>query len=112
MSEAKIAGLKASSPLLGRDVRAGDVLVSVNGVQPTDIVEYQQLIDGSSVRLVLQRPGAPGPHEVEVHKQEGDPLGLLLDSPIFDRIRTCDNHCTFCFIYQLPSGLRRSRFGV
>jgi NifB/MoaA-like Fe-S oxidoreductase len=47
---------------------------------------------------------------VTVHKVEGQPLGLAIDSAVFDRIRTCDNHCSFCFIYQLPKGMRRSLY--
>jgi NifB/MoaA-like Fe-S oxidoreductase len=48
--------------------------------------------------------------EVTVLKQAGEPLGLEISSAIFDRVRTCDNHCEFCFIYQLPKGLRRSLY--
>ena len=36
------------------------------------------------------------------------PLGIELSSPVFDQVRTCDNHCPFCFIYQLPAGMRPS----
>ena len=40
----------------------------------------------------------------------GQPLGAEVSSAVFDRVRTCDNHCEFCFIYQLPKGLRRSLY--
>ncbi len=43
-------------------------------------------------------------------KDDGAPLGLEVDSPVFDEVRTCDNHCEFCFIYQLPPGMRRSLY--
>jgi putative radical SAM enzyme (TIGR03279 family) len=43
-----------------------------------------------------------------IEKKIGEPLGLVLSSPVFDQVQTCDNHCPFCFIYQLPPGLRRS----
>ena len=43
-----------------------------------------------------------------VEKGSGEPLGLELASAVFDRVRTCDNHCPFCFIHQLPPGMRRS----
>ena len=43
-----------------------------------------------------------------VEKDAGVPLGLELASAVFDRVRTCDNHCPFCFIYQLPKGMRKS----
>jgi NifB/MoaA-like Fe-S oxidoreductase len=92
------------------DLAVGDELISVNGREPTDIIEYQQLIDGETVNLVVQREGEALRRKVTVHKVEGQPLGLAIDSAVFDRIRTCDNHCTFCFIYQLPKGMRRSLY--
>jgi len=88
----------------------GDELISVNDREPTDIIEYQQLIDGESVTLVVQREGESLRRKVTVHKTQGQPLGLAIDSAVFDRIRTCDNHCSFCFIYQLPKGMRRSLY--
>ena len=45
-----------------------------------------------------------------VDKADGAPLGLELASAVFDRVRTCDNHCPFCFIYQLPKGMRKSLY--
>jgi NifB/MoaA-like Fe-S oxidoreductase len=45
---------------------------------------------------------------VTVEKPVGAPLGLALGGPVFDRVRTCDNHCPFCFIHQLPPGMRKS----
>ena len=110
MSGVRISSIAASSPATGTDIEIGDELVSINGREPTDIIEYQQLIDGDSVTLVLQREGRPLRHKVAITKQVGEPLGLSIDSAVFDRIRTCDNHCTFCFIYQLPKGMRRSLY--
>jgi NifB/MoaA-like Fe-S oxidoreductase len=92
------------------DLAVGDELIAVNGREPTDIIEYQQLIDGESVALLIQRPGEDLRRKVTVAKQTGQPLGLSIDSAVFDRIRTCDNHCSFCFIYQLPKGMRRSLY--
>jgi putative radical SAM enzyme (TIGR03279 family) len=88
----------------------GDELVTINGKAPTDIIEYQQLIDGSTVTLLVKREGEELSRKVTITKVEGEPLGLSIDSAVFDRIRTCDNHCTFCFIYQLPKGMRRSLY--
>ncbi len=110
MSGVRISSISAVSPASGTDIEVGDELVSINGREPTDIIEYQQLIDGDVVALVLQREGRPLRHKVTITKDVGQPLGLSIDSAVFDRIRTCDNHCTFCFIYQLPKGLRRSLY--
>jgi NifB/MoaA-like Fe-S oxidoreductase len=48
--------------------------------------------------------------QVSVTKQAGEPLGADVDAAIFDEVQTCDNHCEFCFIYQLPPGMRRSLY--
>ena len=110
MSGARISSISPNSPASTVDVQIGDELISVNGREPTDIIEYQQLIDGDDVVLVLQREGEALRRKVRITKEVGQPLGLSIDSAVFDRIRTCDNHCTFCFIYQLPKGMRRSLY--
>ncbi|MHB2027626.1 MAG: DUF512 domain-containing protein [Acidimicrobiales bacterium] len=110
MSGARISSIAPGSPASLVDLAVGDDLVSVNGREPTDIIEYQQLIDGDVVTLVVQRENEPLSRKVTIVKNEGQPLGLGIDSAVFDRIRTCDNHCTFCFIYQLPKGMRRSLY--
>ncbi len=110
MSGARISSISAGSPASGVDLAIGDELISVNGHEPTDIIEYQRLIDDAEVALVVRRESSPLSHKVTIHKANGAPLGLSIDSAVFDRIRTCDNHCTFCFIYQLPKGMRRSLY--
>ena len=110
MSGAKISAISPSSPAADRGIAIGDTLISVNGQEPTDIIEYQQLIDGARVTLMLQREGDALARKVIIEKDVGQPLGLSIDSAVFDRIRTCDNHCSFCFIYQLPKGMRRSLY--
>ncbi len=110
MTTARIATLLPGSPADRAGARVGDELISVNGRTPTDIIEYQQLIDGPAVQLVVRAAGAALARRLHVAKEPGEPLGLTIDSAIFDRIRTCDNHCTFCFIYQLPQGMRRSLY--
>ncbi|HUV58040.1 MAG TPA: DUF512 domain-containing protein [Acidimicrobiales bacterium] len=110
MTGAKISSISPSSPAAMADLAVGDELVSINGREPTDIIEYQQLIDGERVTLVIRREGEDLARKVSIEKIEGQPLGLGIDSAVFDRIRTCDNHCSFCFIYQLPKGMRRSLY--
>jgi putative radical SAM enzyme (TIGR03279 family) len=110
VSGALISSVAPDSPAGIAGVNVGERLLSVNGRAPTDIIEYQQLIDGARVELILQRDGDLLSRRVVVNKDPGQRLGISVDSAIFDRIRTCDNHCTFCFIYQLPKGLRRSLY--
>jgi len=110
VSGARISSISEHSPAAGVDLAVGDEVVAVNGRAPTDVIEYQQLVDGEAVTLLVQRPGEARRRRVTVSKNAGEPLGLTVDSAVFDRIRTCDNHCSFCFIYQLPKGLRRSLY--
>jgi putative radical SAM enzyme (TIGR03279 family) len=110
VSGARISSISLDSPAASADLAVGDELVSINGREPTDVIEYQQLVDGERVVLLIKRDGSDLARKVVIDKDAGAPLGLSIDSAVFDRIRTCDNHCTFCFIYQLPKGLRRSLY--
>jgi putative radical SAM enzyme (TIGR03279 family) len=96
------------SPAANAGVLVGDALIAVNGAVPTDVIEYQQLIDDPDPELTIRR----GDHEtvVQVAKEVGESVGLRLNASIFDRVQTCDNHCEFCFIYQLPPGMRKSLY--
>ncbi len=87
---------------------ADDELVAINGVVPNDVIEYQQLVDDANPVFSLRRDGVA--FETVVVKGEGAPIGLRLGASIFDRVQTCDNHCEFCFIYQLPPGMRKSLY--
>ncbi len=89
-------------------LRAGDEIVTVNGVVPRDVIEWQLATDDAEVDLEVRRGGLE--LAVELVKQPGEALGAEISSAVFDRVRTCDNHCEFCFIYQLPPGLRRSLY--
>jgi NifB/MoaA-like Fe-S oxidoreductase len=86
----------------------GDELLAVNGTPPRDVIEYRLAVDEADVVLDL-RSGHER-RQVVVRKEAGEPLGIEVSSAVFDRVRTCDNHCQFCFIYQLPKGMRRSLY--
>ncbi len=86
----------------------GDELLALNGERLRDVIRYQVQADEPEVDVELRRGGIE--RSVVIRKAAGAPLGLELDSAVFDRVRTCDNHCPFCFIYQLPKGMRRSLY--
>ncbi len=96
-----------SSPAERAGLRIGDRLVSIDGRVPRDVIDYQVATEGPDLELVVERP-REGVRAVVVRKAPGEPLGLEVSSAVFDRVRTCDNHCAFCFIHQLPPGMRRS----
>jgi len=86
----------------------GDSVLRVNGRVPRDVIEWRLWTDEPNVSLLVSRHG--GEFDVDVDKAPGLPLGAEVSSAVFDRVRTCDNHCEFCFIYQLPKGMRRSLY--
>ncbi len=108
MSLPTVLEVLPNTPAEAAGLRAGDELVAINGIVPTDVIEYQQLIDDSNPEFSLRRMGED--FSTVVFKREGDPIGIRLNASIFDRVQTCDNHCEFCFIYQLPPGMRKSLY--
>ena len=106
MPTARIEAVAPDSPAALAGLLPGDELLSVNGEAVRDVIRYQLQADEPVVELELRRGGME--RAVIVEKAAGAPLGLALSGSVFDRVRTCDNHCPFCFIYQLPKGMRPS----
>jgi putative radical SAM enzyme (TIGR03279 family) len=108
MSAPLVVAVAPGSPADHAGLRPGDAVRRVNGRIPRDVIEWRLWSDEAVVGLEIARNGID--LEVDVHKRPGEPLGAEVSSALFDRVRTCDNHCEFCFIYQLPKGLRRSLY--
>jgi len=86
----------------------GDLILRLNGEVPRDIIAYRLLADEADLSLDVDRGGLE--MALEVEKLAGESLGAEIHSALFDQVRTCDNHCEFCFIYQLPPNLRESLY--
>lgn len=104
----RVVAVVDASPADRAGIVAGDEIVAINGRSPRDVIEYQLIADEAYLDLELRR--GPAERRVIVSKDQGAPLGIEVSSPVFDRVQTCDNHCEFCFIYQLPKGMRRSLY--
>ena len=103
-----MVAVRPGSPADRAGIVVGDTLVSINGEQPRDVIRYQLLIDQAEVTMEVDRGGMA--RTVDVMKGDGQPLGVEVQAALFDQVRTCDNHCSFCFIYQLPPGMRKSLY--
>jgi putative radical SAM enzyme (TIGR03279 family) len=108
MALPQVVAVRAGSPAERAGVTVGDTLVSINGEAPRDVIQYQMLVDQADVSIEVDRGGLT--RTLEVAKADGEPLGVEVQAALFDQVRTCDNHCSFCFIYQLPPGMRRSLY--
>ncbi len=82
----------------------GDVLLSIGGHRLRDIIDYRFLVAAPELALVFRRGDEE--HQVEVEKDWSEGLGIEFEDPLFDGIHTCRNHCIFCFVRNLPPGLR------
>ncbi len=108
MSAPRVVSVADASPAQRAGLRVNDELLAVEGRVPRDVIEYRLLVDEADPELEIRRG-----HEtltVQLRKDAGEVPGIEVSSAVFDRVRTCDNHCEFCFIYQLPKGMRRSLY--
>jgi putative radical SAM enzyme (TIGR03279 family) len=108
VSQPRVVSVAPGSAAARAGIEAGDELVELNGEQPRDIIRYHLLVDEPDVAVEINRNGRR--LHLDVQKPAGESMGVEVHSALFDEIRTCDNHCAFCFIYQLPKGLRRSLY--
>src|SRR6266508_3423246 len=108
MSAPRVVAVAPGSPAALAGLAEGDEIVTVNGEVPRDLIEWRVLVDEPHVALEVTRGGLDT--MLEVDKRAGEPLGVEVHSALFDRVRTCDNDCEFCFMYQLPPCLRRSLY--
>src|SRR3954469_23712315 len=108
MSAPRVVAVAPASPAARAGVEVGDLVLAIDGQVPRDVIQYQLLVDEPDLVLDLDRGGLG--LQVEVVRTAGESLGIEVHSALFDQVRTCDNHCEFCFIYQLPPGLRESLY--
>lgn len=104
----RITELVEDSPAAGAGLSTGDLILAIDGETPIDVIQYQLLIDGADPVLSVERGGVE--RQITLVKAEGEPAGIRLAASLFDRVKTCDNKCEFCFIYQLPENMRESLY--
>ncbi len=104
-----VASVLEGSPADRTGVKAGERMVRINGRVPRDYIEYRYLAAEREVNLLLA-DGSTRPRRVLVRKQVDEDLGLRFSEDVFDGVITCTNRCPFCFVSQLPPGLRPSLY--
>lgn len=89
-------------------IEEGDVLISINGKEINDVLDYRFYLADRELNVLVKR--GIEEHNFIIHKQEYDDIGLDFETPLMDKKHSCENKCIFCFIDQLPKGLRKSLY--
>ncbi len=103
-----ITGVEPGSPAAKAGLQPGDELLSVNGHEIRDVLDYRYYCESARLLLEFRREGSV--RRKRLRKEESEPLGLDFESYLMDRPRACANHCLFCFIDQLPEGMRETLY--
>ncbi len=101
----QIATVEEESIAQEMGIEPGDLLLEINGQEIVDFLDYHYLLDDSYVEVLIRK--ADGEEWLlEIDKEEEEDLGLGFSNSLMDTYRSCSNHCIFCFIDQMPPGMR------
>jgi putative radical SAM enzyme (TIGR03279 family) len=105
----RILAVEPDGPAAAAGLTAGDVIISVEGEPLRDVIDWMWLSDGDSVEVRV-RDSRDVEREVVLERGWDESWGLEFGGVVFDGIRECDNACSFCFVAQLPPGMRASLY--
>jgi NifB/MoaA-like Fe-S oxidoreductase len=103
-----VVNVEAGSTAATLGMRVGDVVVAVNDLPMRDIIDYRYAMAEERVTVQIERDGVP--LRFTIDKDLDDDLGLEFSEPLWDRLRTCNNKCPFCFLTQMPKGFRKTLY--
>ena len=109
MSLTAVCAVAEHSPAHRAGVRVGEVLTHVNGQAIVDVLDYKFYTYDPRLTLTLT-DAQGGQRTLSLVKREGEDLGLTFETYLMDRARSCANRCIFCFVDQLPRGMRKSLY--
>ncbi len=101
----KIASIDSHSPAERAKLRVGDTLLSINGKEIADVLDYRFYAYDPKLTLVVESPDGKQ-RTVHIRKAEGEDIGLNFETYLMDEERCCSNHCLFCFVDQMPPNMR------
>lgn len=91
------------------EIEAGDEIVSINGNKIEDIFDYQYFTEDEHIIVLVKKKNGEE-WELEIDKDEDEDLGIEFENGLMDNYRSCHNKCIFCFIDQMPKGMRESLY--
>lgn len=90
-------------------IEPGDRLISINNEEIEDIFDYQYYVENEYIEILIERSDEEQ-WVLEIEKDEDEDLGILFESGLMDEYHSCHNKCIFCFIDQMPSGMRKTLY--
>lgn len=105
----KIKDVDIKSRAYKKGVRSGDTLLSINGNEIVDVLDYRFYQVNKKLEIEIKKPNEKL-KKLKIKKEEYEELGLEFDSYLMDKEHSCRNKCIFCFIDQLPKGMRESLY--
>ena len=108
-SRHKISRVKEGSIAWELELQPGDELLAINGQPIEDVFDYHYLVNDEYIELLVQKPNGEE-WELEVEKEFEEDLGLEFENSLMDEYRSCRNKCVFCFIDQMPPGMRETLY--
>lgn len=109
MTSHQIAEVRWDSPAAKAGIRPKDIIKKLNQVELQDIFDYYYYAEEASLDLLIERP-EQGMLQVHIEKEEGEDLGITFENGLMDDYRSCHNKCVFCFIDQMPPGMRETLY--
>lgn len=108
MYSGRVASVEPGSIAEEAGILPGDLIISINGHKLADIIDYRFYSTEEEIDVLVRR----GDEEavISIEKDYDDPLGIEFEDELFDGVRECGNRCIFCFVHQLPRGMRRSLY--
>ena len=101
----KIEKVKENSIAMELGIEPGDVLLEINGNPIEDIFDFQYHTEDEYIEVLIQKKDGEE-WLLEIDKEEDEDLGIVFENGLMDQYRSCTNKCIFCFIDQMPKGMR------
>lgn len=105
----KISQVKEGSIAWELELEPGDELISINGETIEDVFDYHYLVNDEYIELLVRKPSGEE-WELEIEKEFEEDLGIEFENSLMDEYRSCRNKCVFCFIDQMPPGMRETLY--
>lgn len=105
----KICAVAEGSIAAEMEVEAGDVLLEVNGLEIKDVFDYHYAVNDEYLVLLVEKPDGEQ-WELEIEKDLEEDIGLSFEEGLMDEYQSCRNKCIFCFIDQMPPGMRETLY--